>query len=145
MIKRLARKRFLLGYPPRKNSDTSIGDALNWEWIVSCGTRLNGEIVIVSRDSDYGISVKSEHFLNDQLAQEYRERVGYDKQISFTTKLSEALRKLSVQVSKEEEDAESVAVEKLRTMLDPISYRETMLQAFRDDICELEKRERRDF
>ena len=28
---RLAWRRFLLGYPPRKANDTSIGDAVNWE------------------------------------------------------------------------------------------------------------------
>ena len=29
-IKRLAWRRFILGYPPRKSKDTSVGDALNW-------------------------------------------------------------------------------------------------------------------
>ena len=33
-IRELAEKRFMLGYPPRKNNDNSIGDAINWEWIV---------------------------------------------------------------------------------------------------------------
>jgi hypothetical protein len=28
--------RFALGYPPRKLGDTSIGDAINWEWIIWC-------------------------------------------------------------------------------------------------------------
>ena len=31
-IKRLAWRRFILGYPPRKDKDTAIGDALNWEY-----------------------------------------------------------------------------------------------------------------
>lgn len=35
-IRNLARKRFILGYPPRKNEDNSIGDAINWEWVVCC-------------------------------------------------------------------------------------------------------------
>lgn len=35
-IRNLAKKRFLLGYPPRKKDDISIGDAINWEWIVHC-------------------------------------------------------------------------------------------------------------
>lgn len=35
-VRTRARKRFILGYPPRKQNDTSIGDAVNWEWIVHC-------------------------------------------------------------------------------------------------------------
>ena len=34
-----ARQRFDLGYPPRKAKDTSIGDAINWEWIVECARK----------------------------------------------------------------------------------------------------------
>ena len=33
-IRELAKKRFILGYPPRKKNDTSIGDAVNWEWLI---------------------------------------------------------------------------------------------------------------
>jgi hypothetical protein len=39
-VRTLARKRFLLGYPPRKQNDTSIGDAINWEWIVHARKRV---------------------------------------------------------------------------------------------------------
>src|SRR5260370_15181252 len=39
VIRRNAFKRFLLGDPPRKKNDTSIGDAFNWEWIVHCATQ----------------------------------------------------------------------------------------------------------
>ena len=35
-IRNLAKKRFLLGYPPRKKTNNSIGDAVNWEWIIRC-------------------------------------------------------------------------------------------------------------
>src|ERR1700745_794565 len=33
VIRRKAFRRFLHGYPPRKKNDTSLGDALNWEWM----------------------------------------------------------------------------------------------------------------
>jgi len=46
-IRRLARKRFMLGYPPRKRDDTSIGDAVNWEWIVRCASESGDDVVIV--------------------------------------------------------------------------------------------------
>src|SRR5580765_7471463 len=42
--------------PPRKPNDTSMGDAINWEWIVECAKTLNGSVIIVSRDRDYGVT-----------------------------------------------------------------------------------------
>ena len=104
-IKRLAWRRFILGYPPRKASDTSTGDALNWEWIVHCGKALPGRFYIVSRDSDFGAEFKGQCYLNDALKKEFRERVG-NKSIVYTTKLSEALRGLDVKVTQAEEDSE---------------------------------------
>lgn len=108
-IKRRAENRFLLGYPPRKRNDTSIGDAFNWEWIVECSKSLEGDIVVVSRDSDYGLSVKDEHYLNDQLHHEFKGIIGGKKRISYTTRLSEALQMLSVDVPAGEVTAESTA------------------------------------
>jgi hypothetical protein len=110
-IKRRAWRRFILGYPPRKQTDTSIGDALNWEWIVHCGQNIPGKIVIVSRDSDYGSSVRKEYFLNDQLLREYRDRVGAGKSIGYTHKLSDALQELQVKVPQKEIEAEAESME----------------------------------
>ena len=108
-IKRLAWKRFILGYPPRKGSDTSIGDALNWEWIVHCSQTLRGRIYIVTRDGDYGCELNGKYYLNDQLKAEFRDRVG-NKSIVFTKRLSEALGALEVHVSREEKQAEDSAL-----------------------------------
>lgn len=104
-IKRLAWRRFMLGYPPRKGSDTSIGDALNWEWFIHCCSELKGKFIIVSRDSDYGAQYNGEVFLNDALKSEFRDRVGR-KSVIYTTKLSEALKLLEVSVTAEEESEE---------------------------------------
>lgn len=109
-IKRLAWRRWIPGYPPRKRSDTSIGDALNWEWLIHCGKTLQGRILIVSRDGDYGTSVQSDHFLNDHLLQEYRDRVGPKKSIGLTSRLSDALKELSVTVPKNEIEAEEASL-----------------------------------
>jgi predicted nucleic acid-binding protein len=54
MIRREARQRFMLGYPPRKRDELSMVDAINWEWIIYCAKQCTDDIVIVSRDSDYG-------------------------------------------------------------------------------------------
>ena len=74
-IVRQAFRRFLFGCPPRKKNDTSIGDAINWEWIVECANACQAEIHIVSRDTDYGITLEEKSYLNDHLRQEFKERV----------------------------------------------------------------------
>ncbi len=113
-IKRLAWKRFILGYPPRKKGDTSIGDSFNWEWLIYCGNNLSGKIIIVSRDGDYGVHRGGKSFLNDQLLQEYKERVGPKRSIMLTNKLSLALKELDINVTKEEVFAEKEQVEKTK-------------------------------
>ncbi|MGJ8670608.1 MAG: hypothetical protein ACSHXK_14050, partial [Oceanococcus sp.] len=95
----------MLGYPPRKQRDTSIGDALNWEWIVHCGQKLQGKFLIVSRDSDFGAEFQGKHYLNDALRAEFRDRVG-KKSIELTGKLSVALKQLEVHITKAEEKSE---------------------------------------
>jgi len=105
-IKRLAWRRFMLGYPPRKSGDTSIGDALNWEWLIHTSKSLSGKFVIVSRDSDFGNEYNGQYFLNDALRKEFRDRVGR-KSIKYTHKLSEALKELEVKITPAEEESEA--------------------------------------
>ena len=105
-IKRRAWRRFILGYPPRKQGDTSIGDALNWEWIVECATQLQGRFYIVSRDADYGCEHGQSYYLNDQLKGEFRDRAG-GKSIVYTRRLTDALKALEVHVTRQEVEAET--------------------------------------
>lgn len=105
-IRRLALKRWMLGYPPRKRNDTSIGDAVNWEWIVDCASRVKRDVVIVSRDSDYGVTVDGESFLNDWLLAEFRDRVTMHSQVRLTEKLAKALSWLEVKVTEAERESE---------------------------------------
>jgi PIN domain len=108
VIRRKAFRRFILGCPPRKKSDTSIGDAVNWEWMIYCAIARKAELVIVSRDSDYGITHEGTTLINDHLAQEFSERVSKRRKVVLLTKLSDALKLLSVQVSPQEEREEIV-------------------------------------
>lgn len=106
-IRELAEKRFMLGYPPRKDKDTSCGDAINWEWIIKCALDKRKDIIIVSRDGDYGVSHNNEFFLNDWLNQEFKQRVRHRKKLILTDKLHTAFDFISVLVPKavqEEED-----------------------------------------
>lgn len=111
LIRRLARKRFCLGYPPRKSNDTSIGDAVNWEWIVQCAIDSAKDIVIVTRDSDYGVIYRDSSYLNDWLRQEFSQRVSRRRKILLTQKLSEGLKIVHAKVTEEMEEAERQLIE----------------------------------
>lgn len=104
-IRRRAQKRFFLGYPPRKTSDNSIGDAVNWEWIIECGIQHKTDVTIVSRDNDFGITHNKKRYINDWLKQEFKERVGR-KEITLTNSLMAALGQLKVKVSAKDKKEE---------------------------------------
>ena len=115
-IRRLARKRFTLGYPPRKDNDTSIGDAINWEWIISCAKNTDKEIIIVTRDTDYGAIYKGKSYLNDWLKKEFQERVSRKRKIVLTDKLSVALKAVDEVVTQEMEEAEHQVQEAIKRL-----------------------------
>lgn len=100
-LRELANKRFILGYPPRKKSDNSIGDAINWEWIIRCAENTGKNIIIVSRDSDYGCNYNNDSHLNDWLKQEFKQRISQRRKIILTEKLSYAFQLVSIPVTKE--------------------------------------------
>lgn len=105
-IRELAQKRFILGYPPRKKHDISIGDAINWEWIIKCSQNSGKDIVIVTRDEDYGVIYKDKSYLNDWLAQEFKQRVSQKRKILLENKLSTGLKIIHATVTQEMIDAE---------------------------------------
>jgi len=110
IIRRRAFRRFLHGCPPRKKSDTSIGDGFNWEWMLECALRNNAELVIVSRDTDYGVVFEDKAFLNDHLRQEFSERVSRRRKVLLYTKLSDALKHFAITITKAEEEEEDAIV-----------------------------------
>lgn len=97
----LAKKRFLLGYPPRKKSDNSIGDALNWEWIITCALETGKHIILVTRDNDFGCTYEKESYLNDWLLQEFKQRTSRQRKIILTDKLSKAFQLVKIPVTQE--------------------------------------------
>lgn len=116
LIRELAHKRFMLGYPPRKSADLAIGDAINWEWIIYCAQNCTNDIVIVSRDSDYGVHYHNKTIINDWLLQEFKERVSHKRSITLTTRLTEGFKLASITVSKEEELSEKKFIELLEAI-----------------------------
>ncbi len=112
-IRNLARKRFALGYPPRKANEYSLGDAINWEWIVECAENSdpNVHVMIVSRDGDYGASFGEDAILNDWLRREFKDRVSKKRKIELTKKLTVALRLLDEEVKSEDVEEEKKLIE----------------------------------
>jgi len=110
VIRRKAFKRFLHGCPPRKRADTSFGDAFNWEWMIQCAIDQKAELVIVSRDTDYGVTLEKESFINDHLKQEFQERLSKKRKILLYDRLTTALKHFKISVTQAEEDAESAIV-----------------------------------
>lgn len=144
-IRNLARKRFVLGYPPRKKNDTSIGDAINWEWIVRCAEKSNENhnILIVSRDGDYGISYGDEAILNDWLYREFKDRISRKRKIELTSKLTLALKRLDEEVAEEDVAEEEVIIHswrplELRDLIDAVpktkdkEFLDWLLKSIRD-------------
>lgn len=105
-IRRQAFRRFIMGYPPRKKNDTSIGDAINWEWIVHVCKEQNSNAIIVSRDGDYGVTYNDKSYINDWLSTEFKERINKKKSVTLYDSLSSALRDLKVRITKAEEEEE---------------------------------------
>lgn len=110
-IRDLAANRFMLGYPPRKKNDTSIGDAVNWEWIIECSLKSGKDIIVVTRDGDYGINLKTDSYINDWLQQEFKERISGDQEIILTTSLAKAFKSIDIPVTQEMLDEESRIIE----------------------------------
>lgn len=100
-IRNLAKKRFFLGYPPRKKNDNSIGDAVNWEWIIKCAEDTGKHILLVTRDSDFGCVYENDSHLNDWLKQEFKQRISQKRKIILTDKLSKAFQLVEIPVTKE--------------------------------------------
>lgn len=111
-VRRRAWKRFVLGYPPRKKNHTSTGDGVNWEWMIDCVQNTNRDLIIVSRDTDYGCSLGGNSFANDWLVQELKERTKKTRRLQLTPKLSVALDALKVKVTKAEKEEEAQSFQK---------------------------------
>jgi PIN domain len=106
-LKRAAFRRYILGYPPRKPNDTSMGDALNWEWILHVASETRKHVAIVSRDSDYGVEFEGESHMNDFLVQEFRDRVSKKRNCKLFNRLTPALKFAGITVPRGEEKDEA--------------------------------------
>lgn len=111
LIRELAERRFMHGCPPRKHNDTSYGDALNWEWMIDRAKAKTAELVIVSRDADYGSTHDGTSYINDHLRHEFSNRVSQQRKLLLYTKLSDALKHFNVTVTQEQVKAEKELID----------------------------------
>lgn len=116
-VRNHARKRFVLGYPPRKGADTSIGDSINWEWIIRCAASSSPQthILIVSRDGDYGVEYNGKYYLNDWLLREFKKRLSQKRRVELTPRLTDALKRLNEAVTDEDIEEEENLLNKIRS------------------------------
>ncbi len=108
VIREKATRRFFLGCPPRKVGDTSMGDAINWEWMVRCAEERQAELVILTRDQDFGPLIGNKMYLNDHLKQEFKERLSRKRNVLLYSTFSHALKHFAVKVSKATAKSEAV-------------------------------------
>ncbi len=86
-----------------------MGDAVNWEWIIRCCSEIAPkpcDLIIVSRDSDYGISYGGKAYINDQLLREFRDRVSQKRVVNLMHSLADALKTFDVKISEAESNEE---------------------------------------
>jgi predicted nucleic acid-binding protein len=117
-IRKLALRRFGLGYPPRKKSDNSIGDSINWEWIIHCASICDKNIVIVTRDSDFGVFNNNKAYVNDWLQIEFKERISQQRKLILTDKLSKAFDMVNIPVTQEMREEEQKVIDEPRIHID---------------------------
>jgi hypothetical protein len=98
LVWRKAIRRFLEGRPPRKKEDTSAGDSINWEWIIRCVEETNRDVIIVSRDADYGLTLDGKGYANNWLAEEIQDRVNQRRKLILVDRLSTALKLLDIKL-----------------------------------------------
>lgn len=105
--------RFVRGCPPRKSGDLSMGDAINWEWMLACAHEPQSHLVIVSRDSDYGITHGKRTFPNDYLSNEFTSRVGRGSRLTLTPHLAAGFDAAGIKLTKSEKRAAKDASDQL--------------------------------
>jgi hypothetical protein len=78
--------------------------------MVYCAIQKKAGLVIVTRDSDYGVTIGNESYINDHLRQEFSERVSRKRSLRLYARLSDALKLFNVRVTEQGEASESELV-----------------------------------
>ena len=114
-----------------------MGDAVNWEWMIHCANELDRDIVIVSRDSDYGVKWEHDAILNDWLRQEFAERVGRKRTITLTPRLTEGLSIAGIKVARAEIEQEERELARRAEGSKPRGFDSFDMQKFLEELTAL--------
>lgn len=121
-IRENAWHRFVSGFPPQKAGD-SVGDGINWLWLLECAAEARSSVVVVSRDSDYGVTTQDGSFVNDYLSYEFKVRVGSNAHVHLCRDLSTAMKEFfNIKVTKAELEAERISLPNLSLFANPLAY-----------------------
>lgn len=89
-----AEDRKKLNKPPGKLKENSIGDHINWLWILAVCKARRASVTICSRDGDYGYAGDPGN-ASPALVQEFRNAVGVGYNVSLTTSLEKCIQALA--------------------------------------------------
>ncbi len=112
--------------------------------MIHCAEQQKAELVIVSRDSDFGVTIEDRSYVNDHLRQEFAERVSKKRALLLYTKLSEALKHFAVPISEQEEHEEEELIKakslaqdalsiEIRKLLEDLEDKESAFSKMRQD------------
>ncbi len=75
-----------------------------------CIERTNRDVIIVSRDADYGLTLKGKGYANTWLSEEVKERINQQRKLILVDRLSSALKLFAVKVTPEEIRSERTTI-----------------------------------
>jgi hypothetical protein len=78
--------------------------------MLHCAEKNVAELVIVSTDLDYGVSFEGKQYVNDDLRQEFSDRVSKKRKLLLYEKLSDAVKHFERPITPQEQEAESEIV-----------------------------------
>jgi hypothetical protein len=107
-----ARERLELGNPPQKTRGDALGDSLNWEWSLTVCAVQKANLLILTKDGDYGNVKRGDDYMpNSFLMDEFHRRVGGDRQLIVTSHTTRALEIVGEQVTEKQKQEEAKALE----------------------------------
>lgn len=110
-----AQRRSRLGNPPGKADAYGMGDAYNWEWCLEICEQEHASLLVVTLDSDHSSAlVERDYVPNMLLEDELRRRVGPDRALRVTQRLTAALAILGRSVPPARIEEETIALGEIR-------------------------------
>lgn len=92
-----ALRRHRRGDPPRKRQSTSIGDAIHWTWCLEAAKRSGRDLVVATRDRDFGTTQAGRSLPDPLLVDDFRHHGPEGRSLRLTTHLDEVFGALGIE------------------------------------------------